>query len=112
MGLRRVFTALLCSAIAAQAVALCGATGWSVFTSYPSAELDRQNAGAGLSGLFENTGLNERHGSMGLVESRFAFGWLPSALWGPEALSVATLGGPGALAALIALWPLRGRPQR
>lgn len=107
--MRRVLMVVLGAAIAAQTVALCGATGWAVFTRYPSADLERMNADTTLERAFAGTGLNDRLGEMGKIESRFAFGWLPFATWGREALSVATVGGPGALLVVVGLWPSRTR---
>jgi hypothetical protein len=111
---RRTLMVVLGAAVAAQAVALCGATGWAVFTRYPSADLERMNSDTTLERAFSGTGLNDKLGEMDKIESQFAFGWLPVATWSPEALSVATLGGPGALLVLVGLWPRRsgGRESR
>jgi hypothetical protein len=109
MGFRRVLVAVLGLAIAAQAVALCGATGWERVTRFPSDDLARMNQSTDFEKSFAPTGLNDRLGPLGKIESRFAFGWLPYPTWGREALSVATVGGPGAALVLIGLWPDRRR---
>jgi hypothetical protein len=67
------------------------------------------NQSTELERAFDSTGLNDRLGPLGKVESRFAFGWLPFPTWGWEALSVATVGGPGAALMLLGLWPNRRR---
>ena len=102
---RRITIAILGLAISAQAIALCGLTGWAAFTRFPSHDLERMNSDTSLERAFSATGLNDRLGEMGKIDSRFALGWLPEATLGGEALSVTTLGGPGLLVALIALWP-------
>jgi len=109
MGLRRAAIVILGALVAGQAVALCGATGWEWFTRFPSDDLARMNQSTELEHAFEGSGLNSRLGPMGKIESRFTFGWLPFPTWGREALSVATVGGPGAALVLIGLWPGRTR---
>jgi hypothetical protein len=109
MAFRRVLTVVLGAAVAGQAVALCGATGWEWFTRFPSDDLARMNHSTDLERAFEGSGLNDRLGPMGKIESRFAFGWLPFPTLGREALSVTTVGGPGAALVLVGLWPARHR---
>jgi hypothetical protein len=106
---RRLLVFVLGLGVAAQAVALCGLTGWRVLTRYPSEEIARTSEDGALSSLFDDAGLNEGRGRMESITSEFAFGWLPSPTLGPEALSVVSVGGPGLLMALVALVPSRRR---
>src|SRR5690242_9557593 len=113
MGGRRWLTVILGAAIAGQAIALCSATGGRAFTRFPSPEIERLNRPSGLELLFAPSGLNDRLGEMDHVENTFSFGWLPYPTLRREALSVVTVGGPGAALVLIGLWPSRtGRPPR
>jgi hypothetical protein len=105
MPLRRTLTALFAAAIAAQAVALCALTGWHPTTRYPSPEIAAMNSSTDLEQAFASTGLNARQGEIGRLDNRFAFGWLPGSLLGPELLCVATLGGPAALLLLVSFLP-------
>jgi hypothetical protein len=106
---RRLLVLVFGLAVAAQAVVLCGATGWKALTRFPSEELARSTQDGGLASLFDDAGLNQGRGTLPSIGNAFAFGWLPSPTLGPEALSVASIGGPGLLAALIALLPSRRR---
>jgi hypothetical protein len=108
---RRLTTLILGLAIAAQAILLCGATGWRAFTRFPSEEIARTSNSGDLSELFDRAGLNERQGAMESLRSEFTFGWLPSPTFGREGLSVLTIGGPGLALALLALIPSRRRPR-
>ncbi|MEX2219282.1 MAG: hypothetical protein WD749_11065 [Phycisphaerales bacterium] len=107
--IRRALLILGGLAIASQAIALCGATGWAGFTRYHSEEIVQMNAPGELERAFAGTGLNDSIGRMSKIDGRFAFGWLPSPTLGPEALSVLTIGGPAAILALVGLWPARAR---
>jgi hypothetical protein len=91
------------------AVALCGATGWERMTRFPSEDLARMNRPTELEDAFAGSGLNDRLGPLDKIESRFAFGWLPFPTWGREALSVVTVGGPGAALIVVGFWPARPR---
>jgi hypothetical protein len=106
---RRLLVFALGLGIAFQAVVLCGATGWRALTRFPSAEIAKTSSDGALSALFDDAGLNEDRGRMESLTNEFTFGWLPSPTFGPEALSVASVGGPGLLAALVALLPSRRR---
>lgn len=112
MPLRRTVTALLAAAIAAQALALCALTGWHPTTRYHSTEIAAMNASTDLEQAFAETGLNNRQGEIGRLDNRFAFGWLPGSLLGPELLSVATIGGPAAAILLVNFLPSRRRSTR
>ena len=106
---RRLVVLVFGLAVAVQAVVLCAATGWSLLTRFPTEELARSSRDGSLSALFDEAGLNEGRGKLGNIGNEFAFGWLPSPTFGPEALSVASIGGPGLLLALLAVVPSRRR---
>jgi hypothetical protein len=111
MSPRRATTAVLAAAIAAQAIALCALTGWHPTTHYPSAEIAAMNASTELEQAFAKTGLNSQ-GEIGRLDNRFAFGWLPGSLLGPELLSVVTIGGPAAAIVLVSFLPARRTTRR
>ncbi|HYE02336.1 MAG TPA: hypothetical protein VD963_03770 [Phycisphaerales bacterium] len=106
-GIRRGLLVLAGVAVVAQAVVLCGMTGWRALTRYESADVERMNADQRLWDVFEAAGA-ETGPRMGRLENRFTLGWLPSGL-GAEGVSVATLAVPGFGAVLIGLSPGRGR---
>jgi hypothetical protein len=106
---RRLLVLVLGLAIAAQAVALCAATGWRALTRFPSAEIASGGQDGDLAGLFDEAGLNDSRGKLESLPNEFTFGLLPSPTLGPEALSVASVGGPALLLALMALVPSRRR---
>lgn len=107
----RLLILLLAVAVGAQAVWLCLATGGRAFTRFRSAEIETVNAERGLESLFDSAGLNESHGTLGSVESAFAFGWLPAGT-GQDAISVLTVAGPALAIGVLALWPARRAPRR
>lgn len=103
----RIAIVVCCALVVAQAIILYVVTGSRVFTRYPSNELKQMHQQQGsLTSLFGTDA-----GGPPLIANDFAFGLLPSPAFTPEALSVATIGGPALVAALLATFLGRTPPQ-
>lgn len=93
---------VLCLAIIGQAVWLCRATGWRVFTRFPDARLAEMNEHQAINDLFYDPVLDGDKPKAEPIANHFTFGWLPAGS-GPDAISVLTIGGPAFLIGLISL---------
>jgi hypothetical protein len=106
----RLVIAVCGALVALQALALWNATGrgaWTIHFDPARAEREQAASSAGVADLFDDTGLQDAAGKLERVPNEFRFGLLPSTypwrVWDKDFPSVATVGGPGALAALLAL---------
>jgi hypothetical protein len=92
----------LCSlATIAASLILWNATGRAVWTMYRDPARDERPGGESLEDLFEEAGV----APLETAPNEFRFGMLPSGVADRNIVSVATVAGPAALAALAAIFP-------
>ncbi len=99
----------LCSlATIGASLILWSATGRAWWTMYYDPARDERPGGESLEGLFEEAGV----APLETAPNEFRFGMLPSGVMDRNVVSVATVAGPGALAALAAICPPRACRRR